>query len=324
MARRHLACVVTTNCKTMSRFVLLTTVIVATFQSSCVLALSLTTKALLWTRVDVLSTLSSIPTTLLLTPSLTTTSPPTRTVDVGVGGFDLLSPSSPTRLSQPDAFFPASMQGLWSCQRVVTDLQGDTFQARQVAKALGCAAADTLSVGTQESYPMRFVPSPPYTDQDKAKHNYLAGYAILDRAAEYAARSGVASSDISWQSGDNLHLLDHSLQLDVVWRTVELPSDKGFGSQELIKITTQRGGTPLRAALIKRRFVRQFDEQNNRLVLGLEVVQTFRVLDGVAGTEYPTSMVRSQLRLQRPTTTTTTTTGGGDDDNGLDVPSGAY
>lgn len=41
-------------------------------------------------------------------------------------------------------------------------------------------------------------------------------------------------------------------------------------------------------------------EGDQRVVEGLEVVKTFRVLDGVAGTEYPTSSIRSQLRLTRP------------------------
>ena len=53
-------------------------------------------------------------------------------------------------------------------------------------------------------------------------------------------------------------------------------------------------------------------EGDQRVVEGLEVVKTFRVLDGVAGTEYPTSTIRSQLRLTRPR---------GDD---TDIPSGAF
>lgn len=236
----------------------------------------------------------------LLSPSAVS---PQRTVDVG-GGVDLLSPSP--RLSKPDAFFPISMEGLWMCERTVSNVEGDSFQANTVWKALGSKA----SLPASESYLTRFIPSP-YEGTD------VSGYTVLDRGYEYLSRSGLSSVD--WKVSEPSHLqtstttttsiTNPKIQLDVVWRIVEMPNDQGFGSQELIKITD---GPFLRAALVKRRFRRSFDAAQNRVVEGLEVVKTFRVLDGVAGTELPTSTVRSQLRFIRPR---------GD---GYDVPSGAY
>ena len=36
-----------------------------------------------------------------------------------------------------------------------------------------------------------------------------------------------------------------------------------------------------------------------RVVEGLEIVTTYRVLDGIAGTEYPTSTTKATIRLTR-------------------------
>ena len=55
-----------------------------------------------------------------------------------------------------------------------------------------------------------------------------------------------------------------------------------------------------KAARVQRRYRRSFDSSGNRVVEGLEIVKTFRVLDGVAGLEMPTSTTKSQLRLIRP------------------------
>ena len=243
----------------------------------------------LYDRADFLSTAS-----LLLAPAVT--SPTTRSVDVG-GAVDLLSPT--LRLNKPDAFFPISMEGLWMCQRAVVSVDGDSFQASTVWKALGSKTA----LPAPESYLTRFVPSP--YDGD------LKGYTVLDRAYDYTSRSGGTAAEwrVGPQDPPSSHLQTKSTQLDVVWRIIELPNDQGFGSQELIRI---QDGPILRAALVKRRFRRSFDEQQNRVVEGLEVVKTFRVLDGIAGTEFPTSTVRSQLRLTRP------------QGDGYDVPGGAY
>mmetsp|Transcript_2993 Transcript_2993/g.8175 ORF Transcript_2993/g.8175 Transcript_2993/m.8175 type:complete len:224 (+) Transcript_2993:308-979(+) len=42
-----------------------------------------------------------------------------------------------------------------------------------------------------------------------------------------------------------------------------------------------------------------YDDGGNRIVEGLEIMKTYRVLDGVAGTEMPTSTTKSMIRLTR-------------------------
>ena len=53
------------------------------------------------------------------------------------------------------------------------------------------------------------------------------------------------------------------------------------------------------AARVQRRWRRAVGEDGGRVVEGLEIVKTYRVLDGVAGIEYPTSTTKSTLRLTR-------------------------
>jgi hypothetical protein len=88
-------------------------------------------------------------------------------------------------------------------------------------------------------------------------------------------------------------------RLVVVDRTVELPNEQGFGFDELLRVDDEKNMIT-RAVQVKRRYRRAFDNEGNRIVEGIELIKTFRVLDGIAGTEFPTSTVKSQLRLTRP------------------------
>ena len=45
---------------------------------------------------------------------------------------------------------------------------------------------------------------------------------------------------------------------------------------------------------------RALTDEGGRLVEGLEIVKTYRVLDGIAGIEFPTSTTKSTIRLTRP------------------------
>ena len=88
-------------------------------------------------------------------------------------------------------------------------------------------------------------------------------------------------------------------------RAVEPPSDKGWGSNELVRLTTAAGSVfggfqVDYAARVQRRFRRAVADSGERVVEGLEIVKTYRVLDGVAGVEMPTSTTKSILRLTRP------------------------
>ena len=94
------------------------------------------------------------------------------------------------------------------------------------------------------------------------------------------------------------------LQLKVVQRSVELPSDQGWGSNELVRIRTDAATVVgsfeiYYAARVQRRF-RRATNADGRVVEGLEIVKTYRVLDGVAGVEFPTSTTKSTIRLTRP------------------------
>jgi hypothetical protein len=206
-------------------------------------------------------------------------SPPSpRSLDVGEG-VDVLTDA---RMSQKDAVFPISMEGLWICDRIVTQVEGDSFQAETAWRGLG--GTGPLKANRSESFQTRFVRSSSFGDSG----------VVIDRAFEIASRAN--GKDISWtvEFPDTLKY-DHT-NLKVVQRSVELPSDKGFGFNELVRIDD---GPIVRAAQIKRRYRRAFDEAGGRVVEGLEIMKTFRVLDGVAGTEFPTSVTKSQIRLRR-------------------------
>ena len=203
--------------------------------------------------------------------------PASRTVDVG-GGFDLLGD---VRLAQKDVLYPISMEGLWKCQRVVTQVEGDSFQAESAWKALGGGG---LRANKAETYQTKFVRSQFFGDSG----------VVNDRGFELASRGGIPN--ISWNVDKPDSLEYDKGKIAVVQRTVELPSEKGFGFNELLRIDD---GIFTRAVQIKRRYRRAFDENGNRVVEGLEIMKTFRVLDGVAGTELPTSTTKSQIRLVR-------------------------
>ena len=64
-----------------------------------------------------------------------------------------------------------------------------------------------------------------------------------------------------------------------------------FGGAQLVK-----------AARVKRKFRRAYaDDGTSRQIEGLEIMTTYRCLDGVCGVEMPTSTTKSTLRLTRPT-----------------------
>ena len=96
---------------------------------------------------------------------------------------------------------------------------------------------------------------------------------------------------------------DEEVELVVVQRRIEPPSEAGFGSDELVRIKSSAGGafkslSVYRAARIRRRWRRGFDETTGKQIGdGLEIVTTYRVLDGVAGTEMPTSTTKSRIRM---------------------------
>lgn len=101
-------------------------------------------------------------------------------------------------------------------------------------------------------------------------------------------------------------------ELTVVQRQVEPQNNKGslVGSNELIRITTTTKATTknnllglfgevVYAARIQRRFRRMTTEEGDRVVEGIEIQKTYRVLDGIVDITTPTSTTKSKLRLTR-------------------------
>ena len=212
------------------------------------------------------------------------------------GGFDIQGSQLPIGTS--DVLFPPSLEGAWLCQRKVTLAEGDLFQAQQVWNAFSGTTTADLRKQPYESYLVQFTP----TSDGK--------YTCLDRGMEVESRSQKQARDVHWDaSRNNLAYSSGPQQAAVEWtvvdRKADLPSDEGFGgSNELFRISTGSGlSATTRAARVQRRFRRAYDDQGNRVVEGLEIVKTYRVLDGIAGVEMPTATVKSQLRLVRPQST---------------------
>ena len=205
---------------------------------------------------------------------------PPRDVDVG-GGFDLLSYKEPAN----DVMYPKSIDGRWVCERVVIKVEGDNFQAESAYRSLGGKQQQNLQPGMKERYEIRYIESPFFGNSG----------VVLDRGYELASRTG--ATDVRWDINSPNKLQYGNTKLSVVKRSVEVPNDQGFGFDELFSLVDPM---VTRAIQIKRRYRRAYDEQGNRVIEGLEIMKTFRVLDGIAGTEMPTSTVKSHIKLVRP------------------------
>jgi hypothetical protein len=231
----------------------------------------------LWCRRKVVLLPSLV---LIPTPGHALAAAAPREIDVG-GGFDLLGE---LRMAEKDVVYPISMEGPWIINRVVTQLEGDTFQAGSAWTALG--GGDDLKPQKVERYRTRFV-----------KSDIILGTmsgVVTDRGFELEQRA--QKSNVSWSVEEPNVLAYDKFRISVVMRSVEPPTDQGFGFNELYRIDD---GLVLRAVQVKRRYRRAFDSAGNRVVEGLEIMKTFRVLDGVAGTEMPTSTTKSQLTLTK-------------------------
>ena len=221
------------------------------------------------------------------------------------GGADLLATTPPT---VADVAYPPSLNGTWVAQRRVISVEGDTAQAEGAWRLLG----GTGDLRKEESYLLRYVNQAPggslaITGTDGRTYFGV----VLDRGYELKERA--LGADVVWerQSPDYLRYQRTSdgggASLRVVQRSVELPSEQGWGSNELLRITT--GASTLLGAFeidyacrVQRRWRRAtLPETGARVVEGIEILKTYRVLDGVAGVEYPTSTTKSTIRLTRPT-----------------------
>lgn len=223
----------------------------------------------------------------------------------GIGaGTDLGSPSRAA--STLDTIFPSSIAGEWRVERTITSVEGDAGQAEVVWRALGGKRSDDnrFARRTPEIYATRFVVPPDGVPNTYIFEGENLQGTVIDRAFELASRGDV--TDVTSSATGRLVYGDgtSAVELVVVQRSSELPTAQGFGaSNELIRITTTGGGGIFgrteRAARIQRRFRRSYDNDGtSRVIEGIELVKSYRVLDGVAG-ELPTSTTKSTLRLVR-------------------------
>lgn len=203
------------------------------------------------------------------------------------------------------------MVGNWRVQRVVTSVEGDLGQAAIAWKCIGGGEERAFTSKLTEAYDTRFVEAP--DTMEDATYRFdgkTLRAAILDRAYELTNRAGV--STVAWDAASTSGILSYTrssdgggdpVEIKVVQRKIEPPSEAGFGSDELYRIKSAAGGIfggagIYRAARVKRRYRRGFDESTGgRFVDGIEVVTTYRVLDGVAGVEMPTSTCKSRIRM---------------------------
>ena len=216
------------------------------------------------------------------------------------------------------------MAGVWNCRRIVTSVEGDVAQAELAWRNLG----GTGPFRDVESFDSTFVFLPEDTDNSNNANRYSYKYngewvqgVVLDRKLELQSRmrlnDNAADDTITW----NIHQPDTlsytrvplnqssstpPVELVVVQRKVETPTEQGFGYDELYRVTSSAGPTAgifsfatdanvERAVRVRRRYRRAFDERGNRILEGLEIANTYRVLDGIAGVEMPTSTCKSSL-----------------------------
>ncbi|CAB9508920.1 expressed unknown protein [Seminavis robusta] len=249
-----------------------------------------------WDRRSFLGTITSGGLILfLLPPSIANAAPP-RSVDVG-GGVDVAIDTRNTVLSDPsNLVFPASMKGRYACQRTVVAVDGDVYQAQSAWKSLGGGKGNFFGGNTvPESYETQLIPMMIANNNggDNPK------FTVVDRGYELASRTAISRDAVQWKVGQPNRITtaasNNNVELAVIQRSVIPPNpEQGIlaGGQELIRITE---GPFVRAVLIKQRF----RQAGDGVVEGLEIMKTYRVLDGIAGTEFPTSTTKSTLRWTR-------------------------
>jgi hypothetical protein len=198
-------------------------------------------------------------------------------------------------LKSADVCYPQFFKGYWETTRKITLVEGDSSMAEAAWRGLGGTAEFKALT---EQFRTRFVETPTGVILDR-------GYEMANRLTSKnpgvgskvvwdASHPDVLEFSQSWSklvSSDARHV-----RIQVWQRRVEqLPV--GLGLQELVIITNNQGPTKFEsAARIQRRFRLAVDDQSN--LDGIEIVKTFRLLDGVIS-DLPTSTTKTRLRLER-------------------------
>lgn len=235
------------------------------------------------------------------TPPASLSSP--RVQEIG-SGFDLLSPPP---LRGFDAVYPPSLLGQWQCEKTIIQVDGDKGQAETAWRALGGSG----DFETPEQYYTNFIEPPPSDIKSKSSP-YIYEYGgdlvqgvIEDKSFTMRSRLRQDTAFVVWEKeSPNMLAYENGkgvpVSLNTVQQSVDLPGEKGFGFNALIRITTPAGLVPgniMRAVRVQRRYRRGYDNDGKRIVDGLELVKTYRVLDGIAGVEFPTSTTKAKITM---------------------------
>jgi hypothetical protein len=300
-----------------------------------------------WERRDFLQTTMAasaavfIPaTTTSAAAAVAATQPPPLLLDAGQGGgIDIsIDTKSKILLDPANIVFPASLQGRWSCERTCLSVEGDGWKAMMMMGNSNSINAQQFfgPKATPERYEIQFIPAPFQPEK----------YTVLDRSYELRSRiinnkdsSAVPSAKVQWNAQEpNIARIGATTEMAVIQRSVIVPDLEQdifvAGGQELIRISSTSGDTDaiVRAVLlVQQRFhpaaaaVKERSQQNNSSssisrLEGLELVQTFRVLDGVADTEFPTSTAKYRLKLVKLGPLVNNTTTVVEDDNSTTKP----
>jgi len=249
------------------------------------------------------------------------------------GGFDLLDDYK--TIADIDILYPPSLNGTWVCERKVVSVEGDVNQAEGAWKLLGGTIplvggrgrSGTNFQKVEEKYLVRFVDLRRPTDGIIGLDGKKYYGDILDRGYEMEERTSsggdgekaaTTKAVVQWdprapntlkyerKNNDGTSNNSPATELKVVQRKVEPQNNKGSlaGSNELIKVTTSKTIGPsnfdiIYATRVQRRWRRTTTVEGDRVVEGIEIQKTYRVLDGIAGIETPTSTVKSTIQLTR-------------------------
>ena len=208
---------------------------------------------------------------------------------------------------EDDLIHPASLVGEWQCQRLITSIEGNSDEALRAWQALNgggssSSTRDILAGRRADAFLWRFLPPPPSTRSEYLFEGESVRGVIIDRRFEIASREPDAIVKWDPRSPGALSYTRPGsrsgaevVELVVVQRKIEMPSEKGWGGSELVQIVAS--GRPLPTTRVQRRFRRAFDADGNRVVEGLEIVKTYRSPDA---NDRPTSITKAQLRMTRP------------------------
>ena len=189
-----------------------------------------------------------------------------RVLEVGQG-TDIMSNSD----AYSDAVFPKSLKGLWEVEKTVVSSEGDVGQAETAWFLLG-GAKEAFKSKRVETYETLYDDP---TSSSSSSYSYevdgksVVGV-VLDRGFELKSRADPSIEDVSYDdSSDFNHLTFYrqkkKISIDTVQRQVLLPDSKGWGSNELLRITTPSID---RAVKVSRRFRRSY-EGEDRVIEGV-------------------------------------------------------